>query len=289
MTTDDRELRNAMLSAQQAGSDLNAISVTREQYAKQELGIEIPVDAVPLPSAGKVYPPGTSLHNATAVEYRSMTARDEDILMSRALLKKGTVITELLKSCITTPGVDVLSLLSGDRNALMIAVRVSGYGQDYSPTFSCPKCEAKNELHIDLAELPIKPLALEPEVPGTNSFPFKLPSSGKNVRFRFLTGREEEEILANAEMRKKKGLTHDNLVTSRLLNCIIDVDNNNSRAYVSKFVQYMPAKDSLALREYMDTHEPGVNMNIDFTCESCGHYEEVSLPFGPTFFWPNAR
>jgi hypothetical protein len=286
--TDDRELRNSMLAAQQQGNELNSLSVSREQYAKQELGIEIPVDMVPLPSAGKVYPAGTPLHNASQIEYRSMTAKDEDILMSRALLKKGTVITELLKNCITTPGVDVLNLLSGDRNALMIAVRVSGYGQDYAPTFTCPKCEAKNELHIDLAELPIKPLQIEPEIPGTNQFPFKLPS-GKTVRFRFLTGREEEDILAQAEMRKKKGLTHDNLVTSRLMACILDVDGNNSRAYVSKFVQYMAAKDSLSLREYMDTHEPGVNMNIDFTCESCGHYEEVSLPFGPTFFWPNAK
>lgn len=84
--TDDRELRNSMLAAQQQGNELNALSVTREQYAKQELGIEIPVDMVPLPSAGKVYAQGTPLHNASQIEYRSMTAKDEDILMSRALL-----------------------------------------------------------------------------------------------------------------------------------------------------------------------------------------------------------
>ena len=285
---EQRELKNAIFAAK-AAAETGGIGLNKTDYAKREMGIEIPVDAVPLPSKGKVYPVDHPLHGADQVEYRAMTAKEEDILMSPAYLKKGTVITELIKSCLTNPDIDVNSLLSGDRNALMIAIRSSGYGRDYNPVYVCPNCEFKNEMTIDLSELGIKPLNLDPVNPGENLFAFTLPNTGKTVVFRFLTGKEEEEIIAEVEMKKKKGLLNSNIVTARLQRSIVAVNNSADRSFVSKFVQYMPAKDSLALREYIDEHEPGVDMMVPFTCKNCDHFEEVTLPMGPTFFWPNAR
>ena len=289
---DNRELRNAMLAAQAASQNVGSVPdptqpITAAQYARQELGVEIPVDAVPLPSRGLVYPQGHPLHNCETVEYRAMTAKEEDILMSQALIKRGTVITELIKSCLINKDIDVSSLLSGDRNALMIAIRASGYGSDYTPTLACPSCEFKNELNIDLNQLGIKPLQLQPNVPGANAFDFKLPNSKKTVTFKFLSGKEEEEILADTETRKKKGFLNSNLVTGRLLRSIVAVEGNENKSLVSKFVQYMPARDSLLLREYINKHEPGVDMKIDFKCSNCDHFEEVTLPMGASFFWPN--
>lgn len=289
---DNRELRNAMLAAQMASQNANAVPtegqpITATQYARQELGVEIPVDAVPLPSKGLVYSQGHPLCGAEAVEYRAMTAKEEDILMSQALIKRGTVITELIKSCLINKDIDVQSLLSGDRNALMIAIRASGYGSQYQPTYSCPSCEFKNEMDIDLNQLSIKTLNINPVAPGTNAFEFKLPVSKKTVTFKFLNGREEEEIMNDMETRKKKGLLNSNLVTGRLLRSIISIDGNENKGLVSKFVQYMPARDSLVLRDYINKHEPGVNMKVDFRCSSCNHFEEVTLPMGASFFWPN--
>lgn len=281
---ENRELRNSIFSAQQSGNSVPVVS--REEYAKRELGIEIPIDAVPLPSGGKVYGAEHPLHNATQIEYRAMTARDEDILMSRALIKKGTVISELIKACLINPGIDVGSLLIGDRNALMIAVRISGYGKEYSANWNCTSCEFKNEINFDLTSLPIKSLELEPAYPGENLFKFKLPVSGKTVGFKFLTGKEEEDISQQMEMRKKKGIVAENFVTTRLLNSIVEFDGNRERGLVSKLVNYMPAKDSLELRKYMEEHEPGVHMDVTFNCKSCDHSEEGALPMGSTFFWP---
>ena len=289
---DNRELRNSIFAAQQAAMSSNSNGVpvvSREEYAKRELGIEIPVDAVPLPSAGKVYGLEHPLHNATQIEYRAMTARDEDILMSRALIKKGTVISELIKACLINPAVDVGSLLTGDRNALMIAVRISGYGREYAANWNCPSCEFKNEIEFDLTELPIKPLDLEPANGGENLFRFKLPVSNKTVGFKFLTGKEEEEIAQQMEMRKKKGIVTENVVTTRLLNSIVEIDGNRERGLISKLVNYMPARDSLELRKYIEDHEPGVHMNVTFNCRNCDHTEEGALPMGSTFFWPNSR
>lgn len=295
---DKRELRNAMLAAQiasQGGQQQPGQQyarpdqpVTAAEYAKRELGVEIAVDLVPLPSRGKVYAADHPLHMAESVEYRAMTAKEEDILMSQALIKRGTVITELIKSCLINRNIDVQTLLSGDRNALMIAIRASGYGNIYAPSYQCPQCEFKNELSVDLNLLPIKPLEIEPVSPGVNAFEFKLPKSNKMITFKFLNGKEEEEIVADMETRKKKGMLNSNLVTSRLLRSITSIEGNTDRSLINKFVQYMPALDSMKLRDYIDAHEPGVSMKIDFKCGSCDHFEEMSLPLGSSFFWPSA-
>lgn len=284
-----REFRNSVFAAKQAVEGGQGGSVSREQYAKQELGLDIPVDAVPLPSGGKVYPREHALHAADRVEFRAMTAREEDILMSRAFIKRGTVITELIKSCLINRDVDVNSLISGDRNALMIAIRVSGYGASYEPQYTCPNCETMNELKINLSELPIKPLEIAPAEAFENLFRFKLPKTGKTVGFRFLTGEEEEKILKTIEVKKKKGIQNDNIVTTRLLSSIVDIDGITDKNQIAKFVQFMPAMDSLALRKHIDDHEPGVDMSVEFQCQNCDHVADITLPMGPSFFWPNAR
>jgi hypothetical protein len=87
------------------------------QQAQQDLGFDIPVETVPLPSLGKAYPEDHPLYMKEFVEIRAMTAREEDILTSRALIKQGTLITNLIKSCMIDKSVDPRTLLSGDRNA----------------------------------------------------------------------------------------------------------------------------------------------------------------------------
>lgn len=292
MTEDQqRELRNSIFAAKQAAEKAQGgpAQVSREEYAKQELGLDIPVDAVPLPSQGLIYPEGHALHGAKSVEFRAMTAREEDILMSRAYIKRGTVITELIKSCLINRAVNVNSMISGDRNALMIGIRVSGYGAAYQPQYTCPACETMNELDINLTQLPIKPLSLSPAEAYTNLFRFELPRSKKTVGFRFLTGEEEEKLLKNMEVKKKKGIQNDNLVTTRLLSSIVDIDGVTDRNQIARFVQYMPAMDSLALRKHIDDNEPGVDMTVEFVCQNCDHVQDITLPMGPSFFWPNAR
>lgn len=287
-TDENREAKNAVFAAQQAAqaSQGGVPAMSRQDYTKKEMSIEIPIDRVPLPSLGKVYPDNHPLHNATYVDYRAMTAREEDILMSPALAKKGTMITELIKSCLVNPGIDVSTLLSGDRNALMVAIRSSGYGSDYVANYNCPGCDAKNQLTTNLSALPIKPLELEPYTPGANEFLFMLPVSGKRVVFKFLTGKEEEEILAQVEMRKKKGLLSNTAVTTRLFHSIVEVDGNRDRSFISKFTQVVPAKDSLALRNFMDKAEPAVDMVISFSCAFCDYADEIQMPLSTEFLWP---
>lgn len=287
--SDDREQKNAIFAQQTAnGVDPRFQRVSQAEKVRADFGLDVPTEIVPLPSNGKVYSPDSSLYGADTVEIKSMTAREEDILTSKALLKKGTVITELIKSCMIDRSVNVLDLLSGDRNALMVAIRITGYGPEYSVEMECPDCSVKSPHDFNLAALPIKRLDIEPSVIGANLFEFKLPKSGKVIKFKFMTGRDEEEMTSLAEKQKKLGLPSDSNITTSLLYSILSVDGIDDRSKISGFVKNMPAMDSLALRNYMKDNEPGIIMKQDTTCNACGHTEEVSMPLGVTFLWPSA-
>ena len=254
---------------------------------EHDLGFDIPVEQVPLPSQGLAYPVGHPLHGKVAVEIRAMTAREEDILTSSALIKQGTVISHLLSSCMMDKTINPRTMLSGDRNAVMIALRITGYGADYKVDLSCPSCDTQQDCEHNLADLPIRTLDLEPVEPGANLFSFKLPISGKTVNFKFPTGEDEEEQSIMQERRRKQGFTAERLVTDRLQRVIVSIDGDTSGGKISQFIRNMPARDSLALRRYVGAHEPSVLMEVPFTCISCGHEEEVGLPMGPSFFWPD--
>jgi len=288
--SEDREQKNAVFAPQPLppGVDPRMPRTTANDRARADFGLEIPQEVVPLPSSGKTYPASSSLHNVDLVEIKAMTAREEDILTSRALLKKGTVVTELIRSCLVDRSINPLDLLSGDRNALMIAIRITGYGPEYPVEMECPECNVKSPHSFNLGELPIKRLDIDPVVPGMNAFEFLLPYSKKVVKFKFLTGRDEEEISATTEKQKKLALGTESTVTTNLLYSILSVDGIEDRGKIANFVKVMPARDSLALRNYMKENEPGIVMKQETTCGSCGHSEEVNMPLGISFLWPQS-
>lgn len=278
---EERETQQAHAQAKQQGM---AHDVMRDEF-----GFEIPVELVPLPSNGKVFPTDHPLSGKQALEITAMTAREEDILTSRALIKKGTVITELLRSCLVDKRIRPEYMLSGDRNALMVAIRITGYGQEYNADIVCEECGETGSATFDLAQLPIKALEIDPVEPGTNVFEFQLPRTKMPVHFAFLTGNDEESLMADSERRKKKlRLKTDNFVTSRLEKGIVSVNGIEDRGKISHFIRKMPAMDSRALRKYIDEHEPGVEMKQWIKCEHCGEDQLVSMPIGASFFWPDA-
>ncbi len=278
----DRNERNQVFTG---GSQPGVMS---RDVMKDDFGFEIPVESIPLPSKGVAYPPDSPLHLRETVDVRAMTAREEDILTSRALIKKGTVITELIKSCLVDKRIDVSQMLSGDRNALMVALRVTGYGADYVVEVDCPACSTKSKQTFNLSDLELKPLNLEPVEVGQNVFETVLPVTKKKVRFKFLTGSDEEEILAIQERKKKMGAMGDNVVTTRLQFSIVAIEGKTDKALIGSFIRSMPARDSLHLRNFIEKSEPGIDMTSHMDCPSCSEVSEVRIPLGVTFFWPSA-
>lgn len=256
---------------------------------KDDFGYQVPVENVPLPSRGIVYPADSQMHGKEMVSIKAMTAREEDILTSKALIKKGTVISELLSSCIVDEGFSPDTCLVGDRNALMVALRVTGYGSEYRVEVDCPACGTRSKQDFDLTQLPLKRLSIEPVSIGANVFEVELPMTKKQVRFKFLTGQDERDIGQVTERRKKQGMVADSLVTTRLQYQIISVDGITDKSKINMFIRNMPARDSLFLRKYVDKNEPGIEMKSWMDCPSCMETSEVRLPLGAAFFWPDTE
>lgn len=256
---------------------------------KDDFNYEVPVETVPLPSLGRTYDTDSPLYGSETVQIKAMTAKDEDILTSKALIKKGTVITQLIKNCLVDRSIDVDGMLVGDRNAIMTALRVTGYGSDYNIEVDCPACGERSKQTFDLTELPIKRLDVNPIAEGANLFEFKLPMTKKKVRFKFLTGENEAEITVMMERRKKQGMESDALVTTRLQHSIVAIEGVTDRNKINQFIRNMPARDSLALRKHIDAAEPGIDMKSWMTCPHCLEHSEVRLPMGASFFWPDTE
>jgi hypothetical protein len=279
--------KNEIFTAQGQKAPIEVPGGIIKQDVMKEFGWEVPVDVAPLPSQGRVYPPSSSLHGKEIVSIKAMTAKEEDILMSRAYSKQGTTVIELIKSCLADKSIDPADLLLGDRHALLVAIRITGYGSSYSVDASCPKCSVTDEYDFDLSSLPIRNLEIEPIKPGVNEFAFTLPVSKKNVTFKFMTGRDDLELTLTNERKKKiLGEQADNSITSRLTHQIVSIDGITDRNKIATFVNNMPARDSKALRLYMDKNEPTLEMTTTMTCNACGASSEVGLPIGISFFWP---
>lgn len=256
---------------------------------RDDFGFEVPVESVPLPSKGVIYSEGGSLFGKDTVDIKPMTAKEEDILTSRAYIKNGTVLTKLLSSCIIDKSVNPDKLISGDRNALLVSLRITGYGAEYDVEVDCPECSTKSKQSFDLSQLEIKRLEVEPITIGQNLFEVKLPVTKKNVRVKFLTGEDERDMMITSERRKKSGMKVESMITDRLSRSIVSVDGITDRNKLSFFVKNLPARDSLSLRRFLDKHEPGIIMKSWMNCPHCHEQSEVGLPMGAAFFWPDTE
>jgi hypothetical protein len=290
MTEEERANKNAVFGAPPV--DPRGVPVqTFAERVRSDFNMDIPSEVVPLPSTGLCYPPSHPFHGRESVDIYAMSTREEDILTNAALLKKGTVISELIRSCLVEKRIDSSDLLTGDRNALMVAIRITGYGKDYPAQVTCDsdECQTQFENEFNLLELPIQRLELQPLSVGQNLFEFVLPVTKKLVKFRFLTGRDEEEMIATAAQQKKHNLPSGATnVTTSLLRSLVSVDGIEDRSKLANFVKAMPARDSLSLRTYIRNNEPGIRMRQTVVCPSCEHESEVSMPIGANFLWPNS-
>lgn len=244
-----------------------------------------PVSSVKLPSRGLVYPPESPLYRLEAVDIKSVSAKEENILSSPVLIRKGTVLSTLMRACITNRMIDPDQMIVGDRNAILTAIRISAYGPTYSGRAECPECHEESDHDFDLTRLELKMLDVEPiGGPGSNEFSFKLPISGREVHFKLFDANAAAELEKNVEAVRKKTNQEQN-VTLRLIAQVTGIKGVEPDR-LARALEDMLARDSKALRSYMDRIAPGVEMVQTYECDSCGKTTEVDVPMGTEFFWP---
>jgi hypothetical protein len=237
---------------------------------------KIPTETIELPSKGLLYPEGSELAKGT-IEMKYMTAREEDILTNQSYIQKGTVLDKLMRSLIISK-INYDELLIGDKNAIMVAARVLGYGKDYTFNY------LGEEYTIDLTTIENKTLHPDIEERKTNEFEYVLPHSGNRITFHLLTHKDEQDINRELEGLKKINKDSSPELTTRLKYIITSVEGSNEKKDIRDFVDnYLLAKDSKALREHIKTIQPDVDLS--FFPSDGG--DRVNIPIGISFFWPD--
>jgi hypothetical protein len=247
--------------------------------------LKLPTEMVSLPSKGLLYPKESPLSKGE-IEMKYMTAREEDILTNSNFIRQGTVIDKLLQSLIITP-INYDELLIGDKNAILIAARILGYGAEYDFKYTNERNQ-EVEAKVDLSKLNEKPLDESLMKKGTNDFTFSLPKSGNVITFKLLTHGDEKKIEQEIKGLQKINPNGSFDVTTRLKYMITSVNGDREQKAIRDFIDnYMLAPDARALREYYAKIQPDVDMKFIPEDESYTG-EGITIPISLNFFWPDA-
>jgi len=276
----------------------NVVEQLRKEHELKELkNYQFPTEVIELPSRGLIYPLDNPLASGK-IEMQYMTAKEEDILTTQSYIKDGSVLDRLFQSLIVSNGeglpIKYVDLVTGDKNAIMIAARILGYGKDYEVEITDPFSNKKQKDVIDLTQFDNKPYDGSTQVaPHTNEFEFTLPRSERVVTFMAMTESKERKVKHQVEEitkanRKIKDETSREL-TTRLKTMILSVDGDFDQKVINHFVDNeLFAVDSKALRNYINEVVPDIDLNWEFVSEETGEWRLMILQMDTSFFWPNS-
>lgn len=239
---------------------------------------KVPKNVVPLLSKGKLYK-----DNISVVEIEYMTAYDEDLLSTTSILKSGKVMDVLLERKMLTKELKPSDLIIGDKNRILLQLRADSYGQFYNVTVTCPFTGKNFEDSVDLVKLKLNELEVEPNE--ELLFPFTLPLSKDLVEFKLLTSGESDAIMESLAMNKTPNGV-ETKITSTLRMCIKKINGNPDKANIQKYVTYMRAGDSLALRSYIEKISPRVDNSYEMLSPYTDEKFMAKVSFGSDFFYP---
>jgi len=245
-----------------------------------ETKLKFPTEMVELPSNGIVYQKENPLSSGK-VEMKYMTAKEEDILTNQSYITKGTVLDKLLEKLIVSE-CNYKDLVVGDKNALLIAARILGYGSNYEFTYRNEKVK------VDLSTLENKEFDISKFEQGQNEFPFTCPKSSTVLTFKLLSHSDEMKIDNELKGLRKINKNASPELSTRLKYIIVSVDGSEETKDIRDFVDnYFLAQDSRAFRNHIRDFQPDVNLKIPVDTVEGGE-EDITIPIGLNFFWPDA-
>lgn len=243
-----------------------------------------PTEVISLPSKGLCYPESNPLSKGE-ITIKLMTAKEEDILTSTNLIRKGIQLDKLLESIVVEPGVNINDLLIGDKNAILVTSRMLAFGADYETSVIDPFTNKETAVTIDLSKIEIKEID-ESLLNRQNEYDFILPISKTPIKFKLLTHGDELAINKDVEASEKT-LKQSNEITTRYRRIIVEVDGNRDFGTISNFVaNRLLAGDSKALRKHMAKMTPDLDLKFEYTSDETGETEALKIPFGINFFYP---
>ena len=253
------------------------------------LNFVAPTEFVELPSKGLEYPETHPLFEKETVEIKFMTAKDEDILTSQALLKNGLAIDRFLQNVILDKTINIDTLLVGDKNAILVSARGSGYGYDYDARVTCGECGTKNRVEFDLKNpIIVNNLEVDETItkrisPGV--YETEMPFSKFKVNYRLMNS-SDENAMAKGISNAPENREHD-LLTSQFKRLIVSIEGHEDQTIIDQYVDNMPTVDSRHFKICIKATTPNIQIKETMTCKNCSAQKEVDVPYGTDFFWPD--
>ena len=265
---------------------LKEIAAAKYETQTETQAHDFPTEIVELPSKGKLYPKDHPLSSGT-IEMKYMTAKEEDILTNQSFIKNGVVLDKLFRSLIVSP-IEYNDLLLCDKNAIMIAARVLGYGKDYECMVTNPESGEEQKVNIDLTQLTERDIDWSLIQDNVNEFSLTLPASKRDVKIKILTQRDQNKI--DKETKAMAKLKRNASLTTMLKYVITEIDGDADNSKIRKFIDNeLLAIDSRAIRKHLKSVTPDIDLSIEVPDEETGDTFRSQLNIGVDFFWPDAE
>ena len=256
------------------------------QRSSGALNFTRPTEFVELPTRGKFYPEGHPLHLIKEVEINYMSAREEDILTSQALVSRGVALDRMLGSVLVDKDIDVDTLYPGDKNAILVAARATGYGPEYVSRVKCGSCGTQHDHVVDLSNLPIKETPEDISLTTAGTFTVLLPITGFTAEVRLLDSKRQKYLDNLRDTNKKNNLPERNR-TDLLKMIIVSINSVSDRKELEEFIDNMPAQDSRTVKKAYDRASPSLRMEQRVECPNCQTVVVREVPLGINFLWPS--
>jgi hypothetical protein len=246
----------------------------------KNMELNIPMDYVKLPSKGFFYANGTP----TEIPFEYMTTRDEEVLTNEAYFEKGMTFDVLMKRKIKAPEINIDSLLPGDIDAVLLALRTTAYGYEYLAEVIDPSTKKPFKTTIDLSKLKYKEIS--PEIGDDLLFKVELPIRKDVVKCKVLNYGEEKKISELSKRYIDENPTQPSpFLSNKIKASIVEINGKKpDNSYLSKYVDTMLARDSSTIRKAITDIEPGVDTNITIESPN-GKFITVNVSFGLDFFF----
>lgn len=175
-------------------------------------------DIISLPSNGECYK-----NKLGRVPVSYLTAYDENIITSPNLYRDGLVIDYLLKKKVVNKDVNVENLVSGDVDAIVLFLRATSYGADFPVAVIDPETGEQIETSVDLTKIKTKEFKLKGDENG--HFSYTLPKSGVEIKFKYLTRKEENDLRTLARIEEEGTNSLDIYDASKTISNVLKADD----------------------------------------------------------------
>lgn len=243
---------------------------------EQPLETILPYDVVSLPSQGIFY---ESRKKTLKVTY--LNASDENLLSTPSMIGSKKLIHTLLERKILDKDINVEELAECDKEAILIFLRNTAFGSDYTVKLKDPKTNNEFETSIDLSILKTKDIGVELDEKG--EFEYYLEVSKKKCKLTLISPRIEKELQKINETYKDHPINP--YITKQLEMVVKEIDGVRDSMSIAQTIQIMPIKDSQSIRKVIRENAPELDLNVKVKTPS---NEEIGarIAFGLEFFRP---